>query len=164
MLKRTPQAVRIYFLLAAFFIALPSAGKFFHPSLQGHLLVAPADLSGPFGDAVVYVVRHDVFHAHGFIINKPQPNAPMIDGQMVYYGGPVGSESYLNFSDITGERRPYMGYAGWGPLQLDYEVLRGSWHVLPADPDLLQTSPQTQWQKAISHIRKHQGVIAEGVL
>lgn len=31
--------------------------------------------------------------------------------------------------------RVYMGYAGWAPGQLDREVERGDWHVIPADPE-----------------------------
>jgi putative transcriptional regulator len=29
--------------------------------------------------------------------------------------------------------RVYAGYAGWGPGQLDHEIVRGGWHVLQAD-------------------------------
>lgn len=29
--------------------------------------------------------------------------------------------------------RAFIGYAGWGPGQLDQEVSRGDWHVAPAD-------------------------------
>ena len=43
--------------------------------------------------------------------------------------------------------RAYAGYAGWGPGQLDGEIARGDWHVVPAkvasvfspDPDELWT-------------------------
>jgi putative transcriptional regulator len=31
--------------------------------------------------------------------------------------------------------RVYAGYAGWGPWQLDHEIWRGGWHVLPADAE-----------------------------
>ncbi len=31
--------------------------------------------------------------------------------------------------------RVYVGYAGWSPGQLDREVGRGDWHVVPADPE-----------------------------
>ncbi|MCL5022793.1 MAG: YqgE/AlgH family protein [Nitrospirae bacterium] len=31
--------------------------------------------------------------------------------------------------------RVYVGYAGWGALQLEREIARGDWHVLPADAE-----------------------------
>jgi putative transcriptional regulator len=37
--------------------------------------------------------------------------------------------------DESPERfRAYVGYAGWSPGQLDDEVARGDWHVVPAEP------------------------------
>jgi len=33
--------------------------------------------------------------------------------------------------------RVYAGYAGWGPGQLDHEIVRGGWHVLQADVEIV---------------------------
>lgn len=42
-----------------------------------------------------------------------------------------------------------LGYAGWGPGQLDGEVARGDWDHLPADPDLVFTAdPAGAWEAA----------------
>ena len=42
--------------------------------------------------------------------------------------------------------RLYAGHAGWAPGQLDMEVAHGSWHVMPADPDLVfDRDPQEIW-------------------
>lgn len=35
----------------------------------------------------------------------------------------------------------YLGYAGWGPEQLDTEIERGSWLVTDVDPDLVLRLP-----------------------
>ena len=39
----------------------------------------------------------------------------------------------VSISRDGGAFRAYVGYAGWGPGQLDEEVSRGDWHVSPAD-------------------------------
>ncbi|MBI5970038.1 MAG: YqgE/AlgH family protein [Deltaproteobacteria bacterium] len=44
--------------------------------------------------------------------------------------------------------RFFAGYAGWGPRQLDGEVARGGWHVLPADAETVFTmSPAEVWSR-----------------
>ncbi|NIS91443.1 MAG: hypothetical protein GTN98_15485 [Woeseiaceae bacterium] len=44
--------------------------------------------------------------------------------------------------------RFFIGYAGWGPGQLDHEMARGSWHVVPASDELVFTEdPHTLWQR-----------------
>lgn len=44
--------------------------------------------------------------------------------------------------------RLFIGYAGWAPGQLDSEMARGSWRVLPASSELVfDTDPQTLWKR-----------------
>ena len=44
----------------------------------------------------------------------------------------------------------YAGYAGWAPGQLDHEVARGDWHVLPADADtVFSDRPGEVWRELI---------------
>ncbi|MBI2993456.1 MAG: YqgE/AlgH family protein [Gammaproteobacteria bacterium] len=52
---------------------------------------------------------------------------------------------------VTGHAlRLYAGYAGWGPGQLESELLRGDWHLWPADPaEIFSASPDTIWPKLI---------------
>jgi putative transcriptional regulator len=33
--------------------------------------------------------------------------------------------------------RAYVGYAGWGPRQLQGEIAAGGWHIMPADADII---------------------------
>lgn len=41
------------------------------------------------------------------------------------------------------------GYAGWGPGQLESELDRDDWFVIPADPSLLfATDPTKSWERA----------------
>jgi len=47
--------------------------------------------------------------------------------------------------------RFFAGYAGWGPQQLDGEIARGGWHLLPADAETVFTmSPNEVWSRLIS--------------
>jgi putative transcriptional regulator len=46
--------------------------------------------------------------------------------------------------------RAYVGYAGWAPRQLDAEVARGDWHVLPGEADaVFSTAPRDLWPRLI---------------
>lgn len=47
-----------------------------------------------------------------------------------------------------GEYRVYAGHSGWAPGQLDAEIARGDWLILPADGDTVFDKDLTQvWQK-----------------
>ena len=53
----------------------------------------------------------------------------------------------------TGPQRAVavLGYAGWGPGQLEGEMAEGAWFTIPADPDLVFTpDPDKEWQTAVS--------------
>jgi len=47
-----------------------------------------------------------------------------------------------------------LGYAGWGPNQLEMEIAQGAWFVVPADADLIfARDPAKVWERAVA---KHQ--------
>lgn len=49
--------------------------------------------------------------------------------------------------------RLLLGYAGWGPGQLDSELAMSSWLTAPADPDLVfGTPPEDMWEQAIRRL------------
>ena len=44
-----------------------------------------------------------------------------------------------------------LGYAGWGPGQLEMEMQQGDWLVVPSDPELIfAPDPKQVWQRALS--------------
>jgi putative transcriptional regulator len=44
-----------------------------------------------------------------------------------------------------------LGYAGWGPFQLDMEIANGDWLVIPSDPDLVfAPDPAKTWERAVA--------------
>jgi putative transcriptional regulator len=48
------------------------------------------------------------------------------------------------------EFRVYAGYSGWGPGQLDGELDRGGWHVVPADAEtVFAAEPAGIWERLL---------------
>jgi putative transcriptional regulator len=81
----------------------------------------------------------------------------------------VGRDVYLvNTADALKQRlatgaderhlRVYLGYAGWGPGQLQKETRQGGWHVLDAEARVVfDPDPETLWRRVI---RRTEGVLA----
>lgn len=56
-------------------------------------------------------------------------------------------------SGIMGEYRPYRGYAGWGPGQLEAEINTGAWAVLAGEEDLVfAKSPEHLWSQMMKRL------------
>jgi putative transcriptional regulator len=54
-------------------------------------------------------------------------------------------------AEASGPRyRAYVGYAGWGAGQLDLEIERGNWHIVPAQTAMVfDPSPAQVWKQLI---------------
>ena len=64
-------------------------------------------------------------------------------------------ESALASGAKPNELRVYLGYSGWGPGQLEIEMARGAWHVLPADADLVfDPEPHSVWRRQIDRTER----------
>lgn len=49
------------------------------------------------------------------------------------------------------QARIVLGYAGWGPGQLESELAQGAWATIPADPELvLAPDPERVWERALA--------------
>ena len=47
-----------------------------------------------------------------------------------------------------------LGYAGWGPGQLEQEIVQNAWLSAPADPDLLfDDAHDTKWRRALAKLK-----------
>lgn len=55
----------------------------------------------------------------------------------------------------AGPYRIFFGAAGWGPGQLELEVERGIWHMLPATDDVIFCDPDHQWDLAIRRFGRY---------
>lgn len=66
-------------------------------------------------------------------------------------------------AEPEGPYRLLLGYAGWGPGQLDREVLAGSWLDAPLDAELVFDTPRTSmWQSALAKVGVHPAHLVEG--
>ena len=81
-----------------------------------------------------------------------------VDGTMPADGGRVAVTSTLEaLMDLAGDKAPkrsllIVGYAGWGPGQLEGELARRDWHTATADQDLVFGSgdARDKWRRAMS--------------
>ena len=55
--------------------------------------------------------------------------------------------------------RLFMGYAGWAPGQLDHEMAKGSWHVVPASKESVFAKDPGQLWKQLAPPREHRAQV-----
>jgi putative transcriptional regulator len=53
-------------------------------------------------------------------------------------------------ADPPRNARFFLGYAGWGPGQLEFEISQGAWLSAPASPELVfDSSPEDMWNHVV---------------
>jgi putative transcriptional regulator len=132
----------------------------------GKLLVATPKSHDPdLAQSVVLLIQRTPEGAIGLILNRPRKD--------LYFGGPIplgvrtlvrsrtkpeNSERvfgnvYVTESAASAKSpgaRTYAGYTGWSSVQLDDEISRGLWKVIPGDAAIVfDTRPDTLWQRLI---------------
>ena len=65
--------------------------------------------------------------------NPPEPADEVIEN--IYVTGLGVLDAWPDFADEVVAYRAFVGYTGWAPDQLNAEMQRGDWHVLPADEE-----------------------------
>ncbi|UCF82098.1 MAG: YqgE/AlgH family protein [Desulfobacteraceae bacterium] len=85
------------------------------------------------------------------VLTFAQPEGSLQVLQNVYVASQLKLIEQMIKNEPKGDRfRVYAGYAGWGPGQLDREVKRDDWHILPADADIVfNKAPSEIWPKLI---------------
>ena len=160
-------------------------------NLTGSLLVAHPSLLDPnFRRTIVFLSQHSTEEgAVGFVLNRPvdvfqQDNNADIP---VYFGGPVDAGSMMlasiqwrenpslvafrTFGAVDGETdregwenglRIFVGYSGWTAGQLEHEIERNSWIVVPPTRSLiLMESPETAWHEIMRNSGPFLRLLAE---
>jgi putative transcriptional regulator len=149
---------------------------------NGLLLIAkPALLDSNFRQTVVLVTQTPDFSTVGVILNRPTSIRHERTGEPLYSGGPVMPQTlvalfrsdsaplapsfhvlqgiYLSMHPAILERlsapyRMYAGFAGWMPLQLESEIQRDGWYVLPAREELLfRKDTSGMWEELVERAR-----------
>ena len=67
--------------------------------------------------------------------SQPPPRATHVLKDVYFVADPAGIDDLLKRFNPTRRLRVYAGHAGWAPGQLQNEITRGGWHVMPADAD-----------------------------
>jgi putative transcriptional regulator len=68
--------------------------------------------------------------------SQPEESRPVFANTYISSSRAV-LERMINHAQAGEKFRVYAGYAGWAPGQLDQEVSRGDWRVLPADAEIV---------------------------
>jgi len=77
----------------------------------------------------------------------PPDDAAHVFGDVYASGSRELLLDIIHGEDSSNRVRLYAGYAGWTPGQLDAEIARGSWTILPANEDLVFSSaPDEIWE------------------
>jgi putative transcriptional regulator len=148
------------------------------------LLVAKPGLSDPnFSQTVVLVTQTDDGSTVGVVLNRPSPVRHEPTGEPVYSGGPVMPRTmlalfrsegvprgpsfhvlqgiYLSMDPAVLERleppyRLYSGFAGWIPGQLEREIARDGWYVLPANEEVVfRRDSAGMWEELVDRASAH---------
>jgi putative transcriptional regulator len=69
------------------------------------------------------------------------PQALRVLKDLFFVTDPEVVDGLLRRDDPTRGLRVYAGYAGWAPGQLQRELMRGDWHVAPADAETVFEKP-----------------------
>ncbi len=76
----------------------------------------------------------------------------IIDG--IYVGTPRVLERIMTQPKPTETFRAFAGFAGWGPGQLEHEMLEGAWGVLPSKAfNIFDKDPAMLWPDSISRLQ-----------
>lgn len=80
--------------------------------------------------------------------DRPLEDAEHVFGNVYASGNRELLTERLYNDDSTTHLRLYAGHSGWSPGQLDREIARGSWKVIPADENMIfSTDSATLWRK-----------------
>ena len=98
-------------------------------------------IGGPIENAVLTLARSNISTPNGFRV---------LDGVQIVPGR-TALQKILAGSGAPGSYRVYVGYAGWGPEQLDEEIEAGAWQVFPGNRNIVfDAEPDTLWSRLIA--------------
>jgi len=85
--------------------------------------------------------------------SRPEGSHRVLDSVYVSSSRKLLERLGRNGKDDGETFRVFVGYAGWAPGQLESEILRGGWHVMPADAKtLFERNPEDIWSELMRRI------------
>lgn len=101
----------------------------------------PVFIGGPIDNAILTLAPSKVSNSDGFAVLA---GVRMIPGRNAL-------QRLLSHVEKPDSYRIYVGYAGWGPEQLDEEIEAGAWQVFPGTRNLVfDPEPDTLWSRLIA--------------
>jgi putative transcriptional regulator len=94
-----------------------------------------------------------------FLVRSPSPpqRAVPVLHDVYFTGDTEYIDGLLKRPNPTHGLRVYAGYSGWAPGQLQREIERGGWHVVPADADtVFEKDPARIWPELIQRATTRQ--------
>jgi putative transcriptional regulator len=91
----------------------------------------------------------------GDVLALLRSSTKLEDAERVFANVYLISDKELLEKTLAGKGEPsvfhvFLGYAGWGPGQLEHEVELGAWHILPADAaSVFDADPDSVWPRLI---------------
>ena len=84
---------------------------------------------------------------------KPEKGTKHVRDDIYLVGDLELLEKAVNEGKGPLELRVYLGYAGWGPGQLDREIAMGAWYVFEVDlATVFDPVPETLWERLIRKV------------
>lgn len=149
------------------------------------LVATPPLADPNFDGTVVALLEHGPEGALGVVLNRPLDlrvaealpgwEVLVAEPAVIFSGGPVGDGAGLCLGvaadgsieildlnvdpiglDTAGRAmRIFLGFAGWGPGQLESELAQDAWIVVPADPwhDVVGRRPSSLWRDVLRRQR-----------
>lgn len=95
----------------------------------------------------------------GEVISLLIPDATQDSGFNILNAGTLRERDMSAYNEIVTDMQlmqdaiVFSGYAGWSPFQLNREIVRGAWNVIPYDPVYLEEQGQRAiWDKAVDKV------------
>jgi len=180
----TEQRVMRWLFLLLFLATPASAQPQQDPPNGLLLVAKPGLTDPNFRETVVLVTQSADSSTVGVILNRPTARKHEKTGEPLSFGGPVMREVlvalyrsertpeaaafhvlkgvYLTMHPqniepllgTRGERRLFAGFAGWAPGQLESELARDDWFVLPASAELVfRKDTSGLWEELVRRAR-----------
>ena len=90
----------------------------------------------------------------------PPPGASPVIGNLYLMTSKRSIEATLNEGRPASELRIFIGYAGWGPEQLEREVKRSGWYIFDYDAGtVFDEHPDTLWDRMIQTTERRLAIL-----